>query len=135
MPLAVVAGSALGLTGCFDLAQNVALHRDGSGSYSVAVSADGVVGGALGRKDSDIDIGDDLKGVTTVKRNGDVTTETKEVAFHDLSDLHLGDETLSLHVAGSEGDATKVSFRRAFRIDHARRRRDEDENHLGHQVL
>jgi len=128
MPLAVATVSSLGLAGCFDLSQKVALHRDGSGSYAIAISADGIVGEGLGRKHADIDIDDeiDAKGVTTVTHKGDVTTQTKTVAFRDLSDLHLGDETLSLHVIGQDGGATKVAFHRSFRIDHDMRDRDDE---------
>jgi len=127
MPLAVVAASSLGLTGCFDLAQKVAIHRDASGTYAIAVSADGIVGDGLDRKHADINIDDeiDAKGVTTVTHDGDVTTQTKTVAFRDLSDLHLGDEKLSLRVIGKDGDATRVAFHRSFRIDHDRDNRDD----------
>jgi len=137
IPLAVVAGSTLGLTGCFDLAQKVALHRDGSGAYAIAVSANGIVGRGLNKHDSDINIGNDNpRGVKTVTRHGDVTTETNEVAFRDLSDLHLGDETLSLHVIGRDGDGTRVAFHRSFQIDHARRDHEDDaDRHFGHEVL
>jgi hypothetical protein len=132
---AVIAASAVGLSGCFDLGQKVALHRDGSGTYEIAISANGVVGKGLARKDADIDIGDgDLEGKTRIDRHGDLVTRSTEVAFHDFSDLKLGDETLSLHVNGKKDDFSEVNFHRSFRIDHARRHR-EDDDHIGRDVL
>jgi hypothetical protein len=135
LSVAVVLGSAVGLTGCFDLAQKVALRHDGSGTYAVEVSANGIVGEGLDKKRADINIDDDLHGVTKVTRKGDLTTQTTEVAFQDLSGLKLGDETLGLHVTGKKDDLTQVNFHRTFHVDHARRHRDQDDDHMGRDVL
>ncbi len=135
LPVAVVVGSAVGLSGCFDMAQKVAVRHDGSGTYAVEVAANGIVGEGLDRKHADINIDDDLHGVTKITRKGDVTTQTTEVAFRDFSGLKLGDETLNLHVTGRKADVTEVNFHRTFHVDHARRDRDEDGDHIGRDVL
>ena len=135
LSVAVVVGSAVGLSGCFDLAQKVAVRHDGSGTYAVEIAANGIVGEGLGKKDANIDIDDDLNGVTRISRKGDVTTRTTEAAFRDLSGLKLGDETLGLHVTGKKDDLTEVNFHRTFHVDHARRHHDEDDDHMGRDVL
>src|ERR1041385_2246192 len=92
--------SAAGLSGCFDLEQRVGLPRDGSGVYAVVVAADGVVGEGLAKdKDNDIDLGDE-RAVKHVTRKGDKTIQTSEIAFHDVSELKLNDETVAIHVKG-----------------------------------
>ena len=128
--------SAVGLSGCFDLEQRVGLHRDGSGTYAVVVSAEGVVGEGLNKDKSDIDLGDD-RAVKHITRKGDKTIETSEIAFKDISELKLGDETVGLHVKGKkDGGETEVNFHRSFRIDHARHRHDKDgDESLGREVL
>lgn len=129
--------SAVGLTGCFDLEQRVGLHSDGSGSYAVVVSADGMVGEGLAKdkgRDSDIDLGDE-RAVKHVTRKGDKTIQTSEIAFKDFSDLKLGDETIALHVKGKKDSGeTEVNFHRSFRVDHARKDHDKDEA-MGREVL
>jgi hypothetical protein len=133
---AVVAGTAVGLSGCFDLAQKVAVHSNSSGSYAIEIAAQGIVGQGLGDKHGHVDIGDDddNKGVTHVRHDGDTTVRTTEFAFKDLSALKLGDETVGLHVKGRKDDLTEVNFHRSFQIGHARQRR-EDEDHIGREVL
>jgi hypothetical protein len=133
----VLTGTAVGLSGCFDLAQKVAVRSNSSGSYSVEIAANGLVGDALGDdKHRHVDIGDDDdKGVTHIRRQGDMTVHTTEFAFKDLNGLHLGDESVGLHVKGKEGDLTQVNFHRSFQIGHARHRHDEDDDHVGHDVL
>ena len=131
--------SAVGLTGCFDLEQRVGLHSDGSGSYAVVVSADGMVGEGLAKdkgRDSDIDIGDE-RAVKHVIRKGDKTIQTSEIAFKDVSDLKLGDETIALHVKGKKDDGeTEVNFHRSFRVDHARKEHDKDgDDTMGREML
>jgi hypothetical protein len=139
LPVAVVVLSAAGLSGCFDLEQKVDLHSNGSGTYTVAVSADGLVGRGLAEKHDDIDLGDDDdNAVKRVARHGDRTVETSEIAFRNLSDLHLSDETLSLHVKGQKLlglGGTEVNFHRTFHVDRARRHHDEDDDHIGRDVL
>jgi hypothetical protein len=131
----VVVASAIGLSGCFDLEQKVGLHSNGSGTYAMAVSADGLVGRGLDKHDADIDIGDDDHAVTHKMRRGDTTIETSEVSFHDLSDLKLGDETIALHVKGKTADETTVNFHRTFQVDHARRHHDDEDDHIGKDIL
>jgi len=135
LSVATVVVGATGLSGCFDLAQNVAVHRDGSGSYAVAISADGIVAKGLDKKHADIDLDEDNHAVTHVVRHGDTTTQTSEIAFHDLADLKLGDETITMHVQGKKDDGSSVNFHRTFHIDHARKERDEDEEGFGRDVL
>ena len=133
--VSVVILSAVGLSGCFDLEQKVGLHSNGSGTYAMAISAKGLLGDALDRHDADIDISDDDDSAITRKtRKGDVTTQTSEIAFHDLSDLRLGDETVALHVKGKTDGATEVNFHRTFHVDEARHHHDDDD-HLGKDVL
>jgi len=135
---AIVVLSTTGLSGCFDLEQRVGLHSNGSGTYDVVVSADGIVADGLERKPADIDVGDN-RAVRHVVRHGDRIVETSEVSFGDLSDLRLDDETLTLHVKGKRLfglGGTEVNFHRSFRVDHARHHHDdEDDNHLGHDIL
>lgn len=136
LPVAVVVFGAAGLSGCFDLQQNVAVHRDGSGSYAIAVSAQGMIGDAIDKHDADFDLNDsDNHAVTHRVRNGDTTTQTSEIAFHDLSDLKLGDETITMHVQGKNDAGAQVNFHRTFHIDHARKEHDEDEEGFGRDVL
>jgi hypothetical protein len=138
LPVAVVVAGAAGLSGCFDLEQRVGLHSNGSGTYAVVVAADGIVGDGLEKKPADIDVGDN-RAVRHVVRHGERIVETSEVAFKDLSDLKLDDETLSLHVKGKKFlglGGTEVNFHRSFHVDHARRHREnDDDSNLGHDIL
>jgi hypothetical protein len=135
LSVSVVIASAVGLSGCFDLEQKVGLHSNGSGTYALAVSAKGLVGDALDKHDADIDIGDDDRAVTRKVRVGETTIQTSEIAFHDLSDLKLGDETVALHVKGKTGDESEVNFHRTFQLDKARHRHDDDDDHIGKDIL
>jgi hypothetical protein len=137
LPVSVVVAGAIGLSGCFDLEQKVGLHSNGSGSYAVAISANGLMGEALNKHDADFDITDeDNRAVTHKVRHGDTTTTTSEVAFRDLSDLKLGDETVTLHVKGNSGDTSDVNFHRAFHVEHAVHRHDDEEgDHIGKDIL
>ena len=135
LPFAAVLMTATGLSGCFDLAQKVAVHSNGSGSYAVEVAASGLIGEGLDKKHGDIDIGDE-RAVTHTVRKGDTTIETSEVAFNDLSDLKLNDERIDMHVKGKDADgATEVNFHRSFQIEHARHRRNDDDDKMGRSVL
>jgi hypothetical protein len=140
-PLAVIFACAVGLTGCFDLGQKVAINSNGGGDYAVIITADGIVGDALEKKHADVDIGDD-RAVTHVKRVDGKVVQTSEIAFNDLSDLKLGDETIALHVKGKKLlglGGTEVNFHRTFRIDEARHHHrdldDDDDSSLGHDIL
>ncbi|MGN6517122.1 MAG: hypothetical protein ACTHLR_14920 [Rhizomicrobium sp.] len=114
---------AVGLSGCFDLGQKVAIGRDGSGGYAISVAADGMLGRALKDHHSDIDIGDDdLPMRTHIAVIDGKTVQTSGVAFRDLSDLRLGDESMSLRVKGKKLlglGGTEVNFHRAFNIERA----------------
>jgi hypothetical protein len=137
---AVVALCAGGLSGCFDLEQKVAIKSDGSGSYAVVLKADGIVGEGLDKKHADIDIGGDNDLVTRVVRKDGTTIQTSQIAFRTLSDLRLGDETLSLHPKGKTLlglGPSEVNFHRSFNIDHGRRYRDDDDDdeHWGRSIL
>ncbi|HWA89769.1 MAG TPA: hypothetical protein VG889_07030 [Rhizomicrobium sp.] len=138
--VAVAGVTAVGLSGCFDFEQRVALHRDGSGTYAQQVAADGMVGRAIDRKHGDIDFDDDddaggVRVLRVAHRDGK-TLQISERRFHDFSDLKLGDETLGLHVKGKTADGeTEVNFRREFQINHARHRHDDDAKGFGRDVL
>jgi hypothetical protein len=136
--VAVLVVTACSLSACFDLEQKVALHRDGSGAYAVILASDGVVGKSLDKKHADIDLGDN-RAVTHISHHGDETVQTSEVAFRDLSDLKLGDETIRLHVTGKKFlglGATEVNFHRTFRVDSARHHHESaDDEHLGRDIL
>ncbi|HEX4534898.1 MAG TPA: hypothetical protein VH000_11750 [Rhizomicrobium sp.] len=117
-----VAATALCLCGCFDLTQKVALNRDGSGHYEIAVASTGIVGDAL--KDADILSG--TRGPVakrTVIQNGRVT-RTASTNFKNLSDLALSDEAMSVTVKGRDlfgFGATHAVFRRTFLVQNAKR--------------
>jgi hypothetical protein len=137
--LGAVVICTVGLSGCFDLSQKVAIGGDGSGGYQIAVAADGIVGDGIRKHQTDIDIDDDMPLHTQVSIVDGKTVQTSGTAFHDLSDLKLSDETISLHVKGKKllGLAgTEVNFHRSFNIDRARRHHDEDsDDHLGKDIL
>ena len=131
---------AVGLSGCFDLGQKVAIGRDGSGGYAISVAADGMLGRALKDHHSDIDIGDDdLPMRTHVAVVDGRTVQTSGVAFRDLSDLKFSDESMSLRVKGKKLlglGGTEVNFHRSFNIERARHHHnDSDDRDLGHDVL
>jgi hypothetical protein len=136
-PLAVMVVCAAGLGGCFDLGQKVAIGRDGSGGYAVSITADGIVGAGLRKKNSHVDVGD-MPMTTRVTTVGDKTVLTSGIAFRDLSDLRLSDEKISLHVLGRKWlglGSTQVNFHRSFRVDHAREDHGSDDSGLGKDIL
>ena len=135
--LGAVIACAVGLSGCFDLGQKVAVGRDGSGGYAVSVAADGIVGDGLQKKHTDIDIGD-MPMATRVSYENGKTVQTTGTSFHDLSDLKLSDETISLHVKGQKLlglGGTEVNFHRTFNIDRARHRHDDEDGNLSKDIL
>jgi hypothetical protein len=104
------------LAGCFDLDQKMTLGRDGSGSYEVTLTADGMVGEALKNE------------VLITESKGAVQRETEivnghavhreHIAFASIADLGLADEDVSLTVHGDNffGLAPKsATFRRVVR--------------------
>jgi hypothetical protein len=128
---AALAVASIALAGCFDLTQSVALNKDGSGVYRVAVSATGFVGGAIKNGKSKIDVGDnDNVHTTTVIENG-VTTRTSAIPFHSLSDLSLSSETVAVHVTGHDLfglGATHAIFRRTFHVGDAKKSVEHNDN-------
>jgi len=144
-PFAVVCACAIGLSGCFDLAQKVAVNTSGGGSYAVVVSANGVVGDAISKKHADVDIDEDSNNeVTRVTHEDGKVVQTTEIAFKELSDLHLDDETISLTVKGKKLlglGGTEVNFHRTFHVDEARHHHhdlddgDDDDKNIGRDIL
>src|ERR1700742_3343313 len=57
LSVGAVIACAVGLSGCFDLGEKVAVGRDGSGGYALSIAADGIVGDGLRKKPSKVDIG------------------------------------------------------------------------------
>ena len=116
----VVAG--VGLSGCFDLVQNVAIGRDGSGHYQVSLSAQGIVGEEL-ENASIVDTNRNRADLATDVANGKVT-RTAFVAFKSLSDLALANQAMSLTVTGHDffglGPA-HVAFRSIVHVDQVKK--------------
>jgi hypothetical protein len=137
--LGAVVACTVGLSGCFDLSQKVAIGGDGSGGYQIAVTADGIVGEGIRKHHADLDFDDDMPMHTQVSVVNGKYVQTSGTAFHDLSDLKLSDETISLHVKGKKLlglGGTQVNFHRSFHIDSARRHHDEDsDDHIGRDIL
>jgi len=136
---AVLLAVSVGLSGCFDLAQKIAIDRNGAGRYQIAVAAKGLVGEALKEKPVDLEKQD--RAVTTTREENGRVTQTSTVTFKSLSDLRLSNEVMSLTVLGHSyfglGPA-HVRFRRTLLVDNARRanadRMGEGED-MGRQVL
>jgi hypothetical protein len=130
---------AASLAGCFDLSQNVSVGRDGTGHYRVAVAAEGFIGQALkGKSDKDL-VGGNPARTTTSDINGRVT-RVSTVDFKSLSDLKLGEETMSVvtHARGFFGlGSTHATFRYTFAVDRARRAHADSggDEQTGKQIL
>ena len=122
---------ATGLSGCFDLSQNVAIGRDGSGSYGTSISAGGIVGEALRDKRSNTDLVGDNRAVTTTRELNGVVTQTSIAEFKSLSDLRFDDQSLSVTVRGHSLMGTNLTFRRAFHVDRARAEHAPDQDEMG----
>jgi hypothetical protein len=120
---ALLALAACSLCACFDLDQKMAISRDGSGSYEIAIAAEGAIGDAIkSDKDKDKMLGPNKGRVTTEVRNGKVV-RTAHVDFRSLSDLALHDEEASLTVLGRSWfgfGPQQVRLRRVFKIGAAR---------------
>jgi len=119
---ALIVVLSLGLSGCFDLAQKVAIGRDGAGRYEVAITAQGIVGDALKEKPVAVEKHDHA--VTTTREADGKVTQTTIIDFKTLSDLKLSDEVMSLRVLGHSFfglGPTHVRFRRTFLVGNARK--------------
>jgi hypothetical protein len=120
LPLLLVA--AFGLSGCFDLTQGVAINKDGSGRYDLAIAAKGTIGTALkDDKNSSVHFGHNpnLHPRTRTEIVGGQTVQTTSVDFKQLSDLDLSNETIAIKVHGHDlfglGE-THAIFRRTFLV-------------------
>lgn len=137
--LGAVIACAIGLSGCFDLGQKVVVGRDGSGGYAVSVAADGIVGDGLRKDHAKFDTDEDMPMVTRISVVDGKTVQTSGTAFHNLSDLRLDDEVISLHVKGQKllGLAgTQVNFHRSLNIGNARKHHmDDDQSGMGKDIL
>lgn len=138
--LGAVVACAIGLSGCFDLGQKVAIGRDGSGGYAVSVAADGIVGDGIRKKHAQFDTDEDMPMVTRISVVDGKTVQTSGTAFHDLSDLRLDDEVISLHVTGKKLlglGGTEVNFHRSLNVGNARKHHmdDDDDSGLGKDIL
>ena len=137
MSLGAVVVCAAGLGACFDLGQKVAIGGDGSGGYAISVRADGIVGDALKKKPAHVEVGD-MAMTTRVATVDGKTVQTSGTGFHDLSDLKLSDEVVSLHVKGKTLlglGPTQVNFHRSFRVDNARDDNTKDDSGIGRDIL
>ena len=121
---------ATGLSGCFDLSQNVAIGRDGSGSYDTSITAGGIIGEALRDKKSNTDLVGDNRAVTTMRETNGIVTQTSVAQFKSLSDLRFGDQSISVSVRGHSLMGTNLTFRRAFHVDRARAEHAPDDNEM-----
>ena len=118
----IVAVLSVGLSGCFDLAQRVAIDRHGAGQFEVAITAQGLVGEAL--KEKPVSVGTHGRSETKITDDNGRVTQTTTVRFADLSGLRLSNDLVSLHVLSHTFfglGPTHVRFRRTFLVGNARR--------------
>lgn len=130
--VAVVSITAVALSGCFDLAQRVAIDRDGSGQIETTVSAGGLVGEALKSKSSNL-LGENRSATSVTDANG-VVTQRSRADFKALSDLVFQDQVISLSSRGSSFfglGPSEMTFRRSFHVDRARAEHAEDHKASG----
>lgn len=132
--------AALPLAACFDLTQHLSIDRGGSGHYDMAITANGLLGEALKDNKAPIHVGSQRMKTHVSMRDGKVT-QTGQLDFKTLSDLHLSDESLSLSARGSSWfglGPNHVTFRRTLLVDRARRenmRGRGDNDRLGTEML
>jgi hypothetical protein len=128
---AVLMAAAVGLSGCFDLDQSVAINRDGSGQYRLSLAARGMMGEAMKNGKSDIHFGQNANTRTRTVIEGDKVTKVSTVDFKQLSDLALSNETIAVAVRGHELfglGTTHAVFRRVFSVDDAKRQNMHDDD-------
>ena len=124
---------AIGLSGCFDLTQKVALGRDGSGWYEATISAEGIVGEALRNKNANNLAGENRAATTTSDLNGRFT-QRSVVGFKSLSNLAFSDQRISLTVRDRSLlglGPSEVTFRRSFAVDRARAEHEDQDQPSG----
>lgn len=127
---------AVGLSGCFDLTQKVAVKRDGSGEYTAILAASGLMGDALKNGKSDMLKPNKAKTVTRIE-NGKVI-QTSNVTFAKLSDIKLDDEQISLKVLSRDFfgfGPSHVRFRHVFHVDKARDAHGDETDSMGRDVM
>src|ERR1700754_5081006 len=133
---AALAVAACALSGCFDLAQDVAVYRDGSGRYAVAVTAEGELGKAI-RSDKRNVLAPNAA-TSTLSVNGDKVTRTASIDFTSLSALKLDDEQVSLKVLspGFLGiTPSHMRFRYVVNMSHARKTQANGDEAVGNAVM
>ena len=117
---ALCIGLALSLGGCFDVHQNLHINRDGSGSYGVSITGQGLVGEALAEKPLHLT---GLPPAVITRGGHGLVRQTARVSFASLSDLKLPFDVISLRVRGHSffglGPA-QVQLRRTFLLSNAR---------------
>ncbi|MGD0191111.1 MAG: hypothetical protein ABSD74_10245 [Rhizomicrobium sp.] len=123
---------AVGLSGCFDLAQRVSIGRDGSGRYETSLTADGIVGEALRNKSTDLTGFN--RGVTTMSNVNGRVTQRSVVDFKSLGNLVFSDQFMSLTVRGHSLlglGPSEMTFRRSFAVDRARAQHENEDRDTG----
>jgi hypothetical protein len=134
--LIALAVAACALSGCFDLTQDVAIYRDGSGHYRVSMTAQGELGRAI--KTDKRNVLEPNKAVSTTVVEGGKVTKTSSVDFTSLSDLKLDDEQVSLKVLspGFLGiTPSHVRFRYVARIGNVRKAQSGGEEGVAKAVM
>ena len=118
---ALCIGLALCLGGCFDVHQSLHINRDGSGSYAVSISAQGLIGEALAEKPLHLA---GLPPPVITRTDHGLVGQTARVDFASLSELRLPFDVISLRVRGHSlfglGPA-HVQLRRTFLLRNARK--------------
>jgi len=138
MRWAILCVAAIGLSGCFDLTQRVAIGRDGSGWYEAAITAEGIVGEALRNKNANNLAGNNRAVTTTSDTDGRVT-QRSVVDFKSLSNLAFSDQGMSLTLRGSSFlglGPSEMTFRRSFAVDRARAEHEDldQSSGMGRQI-
>jgi len=141
LPLLLVA--AFGLSGCFDLTQGVAINKDGSGTYELAIAAKGTIGAALkDDKNHDVHFGHNpnLHPRNKTEIVNGMTVNTTSVDFKQLSDLDLSNETIAIKTRGHDLfglGQTHAVFRRTFLVQNEveKRQHSKSDDKAGAAVI
>jgi hypothetical protein len=130
--VALLVVMAVGLSGCFDLAQRVSIGRDGSGRYEASLTGEGIVGEALRNKSTDLTGLN--RGVTTMSDVNGRVTQRSVVDFKSLDNLAFSDQVMSLSVRGHSLlglGPSEMTFRRSFAVDRARAQHENEDRDAG----